>query len=70
MSAYRVTLRGTTYAFGSLRELMARATPFRSGDQLAGLAAASAVERAAAQHALALIAEQSPDRPAAASASN
>ncbi len=53
MSAYRVTLRGTTYSFESLSELMARATPFRSGDQLAGLAAASAVERAAAQHALA-----------------
>ena len=53
MPAYRVTLRGTTYSFGSLRELMAKATPLRSGDQLAGLAAANAVERAAAQHALA-----------------
>jgi ethanolamine ammonia-lyase large subunit len=53
MPAHRVTLRGTTYVFGSLRELMAKATPRRSGDELAGLAAANAVERAAAQHALA-----------------
>ncbi|MCX6955850.1 MAG: ethanolamine ammonia-lyase subunit EutB [Verrucomicrobia bacterium] len=53
MSAHRVTLRGVTYVFGSLRELLAKATPRRSGDELAGLAAAHAVERAAAQHALA-----------------
>jgi len=53
MSAYRATLRGTTHTFDSLRELLAKASPLRSGDQLAGLAAASAVERAAAQHALA-----------------
>ncbi|HWA86965.1 MAG TPA: ethanolamine ammonia-lyase subunit EutB [Opitutus sp.] len=53
MPAFHVTLRGTTYTFASLRELMARATPQRSGDELAGVAAASAVERAAAQHALA-----------------
>lgn len=39
--------------FPDLRTLMARATPYRSGDALAGIAAASAVERAAAQHALA-----------------
>ncbi len=36
-----------------LRTLMARATPLRSGDQLAGIAAATDVERAAAQAALA-----------------
>jgi ethanolamine ammonia-lyase large subunit len=39
--------------FPDLRTLLARATPFRSGDALAGLAAASAAERVAAQMALA-----------------
>jgi ethanolamine ammonia-lyase large subunit len=47
------TIGGTRYAFGSLRELLARATPFRSGDALAGVAAASGAERVAAQCALA-----------------
>ncbi len=47
------TLGGTRYAFDDLRMLLARATPFRSGDALAGLAAASAAERVAAQYALA-----------------
>ena len=42
-----------THEFGSLRELMAKATPRRSGDELAGLAAASAEERVAAQRCLA-----------------
>ncbi|MBV8895274.1 MAG: ethanolamine ammonia-lyase subunit EutB [Acidobacteriaceae bacterium] len=41
------------YAFDSLRTLLAKATPLRSGDQLAGLAAESAEERVAAQIALA-----------------
>ena len=53
MPDHRVTLRGTTYVFPDLRTLLAKATPARSGDELAGLAAASAVERVAAQHALA-----------------
>ncbi len=39
--------------FPDLPTLLARATPFRSGDALAGLAAASAAERVAAQMALA-----------------
>jgi ethanolamine ammonia-lyase large subunit len=39
--------------FRTLRELMAKATPPRSGDALAGLAAASAEERVAAQRILA-----------------
>ncbi|HUX45233.1 MAG TPA: ethanolamine ammonia-lyase subunit EutB [Terracidiphilus sp.] len=43
----------TRYTFASLRELLARATPARSGDVLAGVAAASAEERVAAQFALA-----------------
>jgi ethanolamine ammonia-lyase large subunit len=41
------------YRFESLRELLAKATPLRSGDVLAGLAAESAEERVAAQFALA-----------------
>jgi ethanolamine ammonia-lyase large subunit len=41
------------YTFSSLRELLAKATPLRSGDVLAGVAAASAEERVAAQSALA-----------------
>ncbi|MDR3300522.1 MAG: ethanolamine ammonia-lyase subunit EutB [Candidatus Accumulibacter sp.] len=41
------------YTFASLRELMARATPLRYGDVLAGLAAESAEERIAAQLCLA-----------------
>jgi len=42
-----------TYSFGSLRELLAKATPLRSGDVLAGVAAETAEERVAAQCALA-----------------
>jgi ethanolamine ammonia-lyase large subunit len=41
------------YTFCSLRELLAKATPLRSGDMLAGVAAESAEERVAAQCALA-----------------
>jgi ethanolamine ammonia-lyase large subunit len=44
---------GTRYSFPDLRTLLARATPLRSGDQLAGLAAGTAAERVAAQRALA-----------------
>lgn len=47
------TIGGRRYDFGSLRELLAKATPLRSGDQLAGLAASSAEQRVAAQFALA-----------------
>ncbi len=43
------TLRGTTYPFGSLREVMAKANEEKSGDQLAGIAASSAQERVAAK---------------------
>ena len=50
---YRHTLHGTGYVFPDLRTLLARATPARSGDALAGIAAASASERVAAQCALA-----------------
>ncbi|CAN7184697.1 ethanolamine ammonia-lyase subunit EutB [Bosea sp. LjRoot237] len=51
--AYRHVIGQTTYRFGDLRELMAKATPPRSGDELAGLAAASAEEAVAARFALA-----------------
>ncbi|BES72354.1 ethanolamine ammonia-lyase subunit EutB [Marinobacter nanhaiticus D15-8W] len=51
--AYSATVSGERFSFPDLRTLMARATPLRSGDQLAGLAAASATERVAAQIALA-----------------
>jgi ethanolamine ammonia-lyase large subunit len=44
---------GTNYTFGSLVEVMAKATPLRSGDELAGCAAHSDAERAAASWVLA-----------------
>jgi ethanolamine ammonia-lyase large subunit len=50
---YGHTIGGVRHHFASLRELMAYATPFRSGDALAGIAAHSAEERVAAQYALA-----------------
>ena len=50
---YRHSLGDVTYQFDSLRDLIAKATPFRSGDALAGVAARSAEERVAAQYALA-----------------
>jgi ethanolamine ammonia-lyase large subunit len=51
--AYAHTVAGVRYRFDSLVQLLARATPARSGDQLAGICAASAQERIAAQIALA-----------------
>jgi ethanolamine ammonia-lyase large subunit len=50
---YVHSVGGTRYAFPDLRTLMARATPHRSGDVLAGVAAGSMAERVAAQMALA-----------------
>ena len=47
------SIGGMTWRFDSLRELLAKATPARSGDFLAGVAAASDAERAAAQMTLA-----------------
>ncbi|GGY17877.1 ethanolamine ammonia-lyase subunit EutB [Massilia dura] len=55
MPEYSHTVGARTYAFAGLRELMARATPARSGDHLAGVAAGSAEERVAAQMALAAL---------------
>ena len=50
---YKYMLGDQTWTFSSLAELMARATPARSGDRLAGVIARSAEERAVAQMALA-----------------
>jgi ethanolamine ammonia-lyase large subunit len=50
---YQATAGGTRYIFEDLKTLLARATPRRSGDELAGIASSSATERAAAQMALA-----------------
>jgi ethanolamine ammonia-lyase large subunit len=47
------TLRGTRYVFPDLKSLMAKASPLRSGDCLAGVASESATERVAAQMTLA-----------------
>ncbi len=49
----RTTIGSVVYQFEDLKTLLARATPLKSGDELAGLAAASAEERVAAQIALA-----------------
>jgi ethanolamine ammonia-lyase large subunit len=51
--AYRHTIDNTSYVFGDLRGLLAKATPLRSGDRLAGIAADSAREMVAARMALA-----------------
>ena len=51
--SYATTLGRTRHVFANLRELMAKATPLRSGDVLAGVAATSAEERVAAQLLLA-----------------
>jgi ethanolamine ammonia-lyase large subunit len=47
------TIGNKCHTFANLRELLAKATPLRSGDALAGVASVSAEERAAAQFALA-----------------
>ncbi len=51
--SYIATVHGTRYVFPDLKTLLAKATPARSGDVLAGIAAQSATERAAASMALA-----------------
>jgi len=53
MSGYSHTVGQSVYRFADLKTLLAKATPARSGDDLAGLSAASAEERVAAQMALA-----------------
>ena len=51
--AYRASLGSETYHFDNLATLLAKATPARSGDALAGIAAHSAAQRVAACCALA-----------------
>ena len=50
---YRAAIGNRTYAFSDLKTLLAKATPLRSGDQLAGLCADTGEERVAAQFVLA-----------------
>jgi ethanolamine ammonia-lyase large subunit len=50
---YKHTIHNHTWSFNGLRTLLGKASPFRSGDALAGLAAANHKERVAAQMALA-----------------
>jgi len=50
---YKTTIANQNYKFKNLRDLMAKATPARSGDYLAGVAAAHNIERVAAQWVLA-----------------
>ena len=51
--AYKNTIAQQLYRFNDLKTLMAKATPLRSGDELAGIAAQDATERVAAQMTLA-----------------
>ena len=55
MSRYQSTVGGNVYNFKDLKDLLAKATPAKSGDQLAGIAAGSAQQRVAAQSALAAV---------------
>lgn len=49
---YRFTLGNQNYRFNDLKSVMAKASPHRSGDVLAGVAASSNAERIAAQYLL------------------
>src|SRR5437879_12144155 len=53
MTAYSRSVGGHTHRFRNLKDLMARASPARSGDTLAGIAAKDDEERVVAQMALA-----------------
>ncbi len=50
---HSATLGTRRYTFGDLKTLLAKASPLRSGDQLAGVAAETGEERVAARYALA-----------------
>lgn len=50
--AYKTILGTRTYLFSDLKDLLAKASPLRSGDDLAGVSARSQEERVAAQMAL------------------
>jgi len=51
--SYSFVAAGERFHFDDLKTLLAKASPYRSGDELAGIAARSATERVAAQMALA-----------------
>ncbi len=51
--SYKTTISHFVYRFDDLKTVLAKATPFRSGDALAGITAGSYEERVAAQIALA-----------------
>jgi ethanolamine ammonia-lyase large subunit len=53
VTGYHADLSGTRHRFADLRHLLAAASPYRSGDALAGIAAESAEQRIAARFALA-----------------
>jgi ethanolamine ammonia-lyase large subunit len=53
LSGYATTIGNVVYHFEDLKTVLAKASPSRSGDDLAGLSASSAEERVAAQLALA-----------------
>jgi ethanolamine ammonia-lyase large subunit len=55
MTSYRHTIGQQNYIFKDIKDLLAKATPIRSGDYLAGLGAVNAQERVAAQMALAAL---------------
>jgi len=50
---YTANIKGRSYTFADLKTLLAKASPLRSADELAGIAAASEEERAVAQWLLA-----------------
>jgi ethanolamine ammonia-lyase large subunit len=52
-NSYSISHKGRHYRFGSLKNLLAKSSPRRSADELAGIAAESEVERALAQQCLA-----------------
>lgn len=53
MPGYHADIRETRHRFGDLRAVLAAASPARSGDALAGIAAESAEQRVAARMVLA-----------------
>lgn len=56
MTRFRTVVRGETFTFPDLRDVLAKANEPKSGDELAGIAASSMTERAAAKVVLADVA--------------
>ena len=51
--SYQIVIGKKTYQFQDLKQVLAKASPLRSGDELSGIAAADQKERIAAQMVLA-----------------